>query len=285
MGAFAAASCRLLFPQLRLMNFFRICFVPDSSAKLTQKSIWIDAVVAAYWLVVLDWLVDCIAFAVEAHVSPNVPTKVLSNVCLNANVYSAVADNGLNAVTRGVQEMLQVGIFAGMYVKYIGAAWMFLLLALVQNVLNAADSRYWQDAVVGSISGICSTLLYWLFVLKIARKNVLTYFIAGFAALIFRRIPVLLGDALPHFLSDVISIILLLLLPMFYALFLVLRKRPADADPVQGSKRTETTEQDVAERQDAAEPQEPASQDAAEPQDATADNTSSPDTTPESAAD
>jgi len=245
MCAFAAATCRLLFPKLRLSNYFRTCIVPESGARLTQRSVWMDAILAAYWLVVIDWLVDCIAFSVEAHFSPNVPSKVLSNVCLNANVYSALGDNALNAATRGVQEMLQVGIFAGMYAKYISTGWMFLLLTVVSNVINCADARYWQDVVVSSITGICSTLVYWLFVLKLARKNVLAYFIAGFAALIFRRIPALLGDALPHFLADVVSIIVLLLLPVFYVLFLFLRRRTADA-AAQDTSGQDTSAQDLA---------------------------------------
>ena len=242
-GAFALAASKLLFPKFSIPEFVRTTFAPAKTALRKHRQIWTDAALAAYWLVVCDWLIDCIAFAAEAHISPTVPSKLLSNVALNANVFSAPADNLLNGITKGVRETLQVGIFAGLYAKYMTSTGMFLVLAVLQNVIEHFDSRYMQDVVISSLSGIGSSLLYWFFVTRMAKKNLLAYFLAGFASLIFRRIPVLLGDALPHFAGDVISIILLLLLPLIYVVFLQLRNRyrpeppePEEAETAEDAK-------------------------------------------------
>ena len=224
MGAFALAAFRLLFPSTNILSLLKTTFKPDPDQRGAQRNIWTDAVVAAYALVLCDWLIDCVGFAVQDQFSPGVPMKYLSNVCSNANVFSSSIEYTCGALSRGLREVLQIAVVAGVYVKYVGAHWMFFVFSAIQNIIQNSDQRYWQDIVVQSATGFLSAILYWFFVMRIAKKNALAYFVAGYVAVLFRKIPYLVEHALPCYSLDLVSLVVLTLLPVLYLFYLFLNR-------------------------------------------------------------
>ncbi len=231
-GAFALAVFRMLFPDISIVSILRTTVRPADEDKTAQRNIWLDAIAAAYALVVCDWLIDCLGYSLQAHLSPAVPLKYLTNVCSNANMYCGAVDYFINAFLKGLNDLLLLGVVVGVYAKYIGKRWLFFVIAALQSVIVNSDQRYWQDFAVLSVTGFLSSSLYWTFVIFFARRNILAYFLAGFVALLFRKLPSLVEHALPCYTWDVVSVVVLLLLPVGYLIWLLVTPKKTAKDGI-----------------------------------------------------
>ncbi|HEY9679432.1 MAG TPA: CPBP family intramembrane glutamic endopeptidase [Drouetiella sp.] len=223
--AFGLGVFKMLFPNTNVLSILRTTFKPDYSERQAQCNIWLDAISAAYALVICDWFIDCAGFALQQKFSPSCPIKILTNVCNNANVFSGALDCGINGVFKGLNEVFLIAIVAGIYAKFFRKPWAFFVFALAQSLIINSSERYLPDLYVQTATGFLSPVLYWFFAIYFAKRNILAYFLAGYLGFVYRKIPSLMEHGLPCYSLDLVSYAVLLLLPAFFTLYLLLRPK------------------------------------------------------------
>jgi hypothetical protein len=97
------------------------------------------------------------------------------------------------------------------------------------SILAESGERYWQDYLIDNVSFAINSVLVWLFVVKLARRNLLAYVLAGMAASIAAKLPEILQHAVPLLSPEAVASCLLLLMPVVYVLYLFFWQKGARA--------------------------------------------------------
>jgi hypothetical protein len=226
-SAFALVVWRIISPQTDLLSLLRITFQPaNSSERASQKQLWIDAVVFAYSVGTLRWMIDSLAYFAGVELSPNVPDAGLPLITSMLNTLVPGLDTGLEFVIRASRELLFAAIFAGLYMKYARRFPIFVALVIVCALLFCMDMKYFmiQDYIIAVVRTVLESLLLWLFIAKLAKTNVLAYLLSGVVLVVSLRLPAALEHAPRVLIADIIVCLTLLLLPAAYCLWLVLKQ-------------------------------------------------------------
>jgi hypothetical protein len=232
LGAFALATMRLLAPRTPITLVMKAGLVGDPADNgKTQWDFWLDAVLAGYAAGIGTKAFITLLAAIHSYISPVVTLAPLASFCALANVSSPALDSVMDATTKGLQLVLLAAIAAGVYAKYFRSFRMYALVAILVSFIHPSVERYWQDYVLGVASDLFYLLLGYVFVVKIARFNILTYAIAGAAGFLAGNIRVLIGHGIPIFTSDVVLLWVVLFAPIGYLTYLYVRNRRWAASP------------------------------------------------------
>jgi hypothetical protein len=216
----ALPCARLLMPTTNPISILVATFRPGGEDRRTHRQIWLDAVLLAFTVVAVSWALDAISTHVQVMVSPAEQESGLGAVAALANTFIPSISIFVDALSRGIDFLIVVPILAGFYAKYLKQFWRYLLFAVVVNCIVTSGERYWQDYVIDNVLFAINSVLVWLFVVKLARRNLLAYVLAGMAASIAAKLPEILEHAVPLFSPEAVASCLLLLLPVIYVLYL-----------------------------------------------------------------
>lgn len=226
LSAFALATMRLLLPRTPVTVILKAGLLPDQADKgRTQWNFWVDAVLVGFAVGIGTKAFVTLMAILHAYFSPVVTMAPLATFCAMTNVSSPALDSIMDGLTRGLQLVLLAAICAGLYAKYFRSFKMYLVIAILVSLIHPSTERYWQDYVVGIVSDLFYLLLGYLFAVKIARFNILAYFLAGASGLLAGNVRVLLNHGVPVYTSDIVFLWLVLFAPVGYLLYLYVRNR------------------------------------------------------------
>jgi membrane protease YdiL (CAAX protease family) len=226
-SAFALVVWKIISPRTDFVSLLRITFRPAGAAERdSQKQLWIDAVVFAYAVGIVRWMIDSLAYFVGIEISPNVPDASLPLITSMLNTLMPGFDTGMEFVIRALRELLYAAVFAGLYMKYARRFPVFVVLVIVSALLFCMDMKYFAipDYVIAVIRTVLESLLMWLFIAKLAKRNVLAYLLSGVVLVVSSRLPAALEHAPRVLIADIVVCLALLLLPVVYCLWLVLKQ-------------------------------------------------------------
>src|SRR3984885_2414141 len=225
-SAFALVVWRIISPHTHFVSLLRITFCPaNSSERQSQKQLWIDAVVFAYSVGTVRFMADRLAYFAGVELSPNVPDANLPLITSMLNSLVPGLDTVLEFVIRALRELLFAAIFTGLYMKYARRFPIFVAIVIFSALLFCMDMKYFmvQDYIIAVIRTVLESLLMWLFIARLAKRNVLAYLLSGVILVVSFRLPPALEHALRVLVVDIRVGLVLLMLPAVYGLWLVLK--------------------------------------------------------------
>ncbi|MCC7527294.1 MAG: CPBP family intramembrane metalloprotease [Candidatus Melainabacteria bacterium] len=224
LAAFAIASLRILFPQVRLSNYFLAVMRPHNSEnRSAQRTMWVDGALAGYAYVAVLEVISVVAGLLRTRFSPDVPQSSLSTVSSLLNLQFPPFDALLTGPVQGAQEVLIVAIAVGFYARYCQRPRMYFVITTVLSLGTWCGTKYYQDAIIGFVSSVAFYALSWLFIAKIAKTNPVAYFTAGLASVLFSRILSIVFHGLPVMLPTLAVSAVLLAGPAIVAAILSMR--------------------------------------------------------------
>ncbi len=224
LAAFSLASFRLLFPRTHVSSILRVAVNNDGSQTSgAQSAFWLDAVLAGYAIGVGSQAWQLICGGVHSAISPVVTLAPLESLCALVNVSRPALDLIMDSFSRGVQSVLLAGIIAGIYAKYCKGIRAYLIFAMIVSVVYPCTQRYWQDYLIDVVLYFTWFAGIWVFLQKIARQNILAYFLAGAISIIAAGLRVLAAHGAAQFPQDVAILILVLASPPLYVIYLLCR--------------------------------------------------------------
>ncbi len=214
-AAFGLAALRLLLPKTTVPAIIRTTFVPTSAAeKQTSANLWTDATILAFSLSLGLRAVSLLIGAQAAKVSPGVTIAPLDNVCLLANLIEPSVSTIIDAVSRGLLGVLVPAILVGLYVKYLRSPKLYFLFAIAISLILPSTTRYWQDYLFEVASYLTGATVSYIFVAKLARDNLMAYFLAGFVATLTGVMLVMIDHCFSLYVDQLILMAALLFSPL-----------------------------------------------------------------------
>ena len=230
-AALALGVFRLIAPDVSIYSLLRVGFHPtDDFERMQQRQLWRDAVVCGFSMAVLRWSLASLSHGVECLVSPQVQSTSLWAVTHLGNLYSPQLDIVTECLSRAVKETFNVAIFVGLYQKFGGSFKKSVLLMVVLVLLQNGQDRYWQDYLVDVVHSLIDWTFFYMFVAKFGKRNIFVYMIYGLVSEILSRLPILAFHAPKVMLNDIISCVIVLLLPIAWVIWLFRNKITADPD-------------------------------------------------------
>jgi len=233
-SAFGLAALRLLLPKTTVPAILRTTFVPTSAAeKATSAALWIDATILAFSLSLSLRALAVLLGARESILSPSVTVAPLENVCYLANLVAPSVSTIIDAVSRGLLAVLVAAILVGLYVKYLRSPKKYFLFAIFVSLILPCTTRYWQDYIFEVATYLTWTIVGFFFISKLARDNLMAYFLAGFVTTLIGVMAVMLEHSASLYVDQLILMAALLLSPIAYIVNLHINRGkipPIEAD-------------------------------------------------------
>jgi Type II CAAX prenyl endopeptidase Rce1-like len=233
-AALALAVFRLIAPDVSIYSLLRVGFRPvDKFEKVQQRLLWRDAVVCGFSIALVRGALGSLSHGVECLVSPQVQSTSLWAVTHLANLWSPQLDVVTECLSRSVKETFNIGVLVGLYQKYAGSFKKALILVVVMMLIQN-NQHFWQDYLVDVAHTVIDWVCVYIFVAKFAKRNIFAYMMYGLASEILSRLPTLAFHAPKVMLNDIISCIVIFLLPIAWVLWLYRNK--ITPDPVAESQ-------------------------------------------------
>lgn len=201
----------------------------------TRRDLFIDAILyALVYGAALDMLGMCTSIA-KFHfghtVQVNTDYQVLGGM---ANCLWPSLSLIVSSLESTLFVPLTVAVAFGIATKYrITTFWRYFLVCLVLFALIGSYERYWQDYLIDLISGLISSIAFWLFITKAMDRNVLTIVVLIWLASLLPTIKAIFKYGRLLFPLELAVGCALVLVPLTYILYLhwrVWKKPTADED-------------------------------------------------------
>ncbi len=223
-AAFAFASLRILFPQVRLSNFFLAVFRPHNRENQgVQRSMWVDGALAGYAYVAIIEFVAQTAGVLRTHFSPEVQQSGLATVSSLLNLQFPPIDSLISAPVDGVRELLMTCIAVGFYARFCPSAKVYFAVMSLVALAGSIGNRHYQDVLISFASAMAVAILNWYFIARVAKTNPVAYFTAGLGAMLFIRTFSIIIHGLPVMLPTLAVSAVLLAGPAIMAAILSMR--------------------------------------------------------------
>src|SRR5262249_39691597 len=149
-------------------------------------------------------------------ISPTVPQAVLYPVCSLANVMAPALDFLVEGLKAGTRNVFLIPLVVGLYAKYCkNPKWLILFVLGSALIINGYE-RYWQDYLIGVSAFLCTALMTYFFITRLAKRNVLAYFIAGAYPALVDRLAIISRHGFQLMIVDVAEIVLIIAIPLIY---------------------------------------------------------------------
>jgi hypothetical protein len=93
------------------------------------------------------------------------------------------------------------------------------LFALIVSIILPSQDRFWQDYIVDVANYLITFGIAYLLVSKLARENLLAYFLAGFISTIVGSMRVLMKHAAGLYFDDLVFMTALVMSPAVYVIY------------------------------------------------------------------
>lgn len=221
---FSLAVLRLLFPRFPVASLLQTTFNPSGSAQQKlQQSIWLDAVIGAYCMVLIQDGRAHLFTVLSSFFSPSMHTSnSCASLCSVPDYYNYLLSN-IN-ITYAVTYCFFPLVLMSLYAKYIKKKPVLMVLIIAYALLSSGTERYWQDFVIESISTFASLLLLWFFTTRVARTNFLTYTLLAIMNVLIYQIAPFIRFGIPVFMYDTAQIVIFVALPIAFLIYLFCRQ-------------------------------------------------------------
>lgn len=231
-SAFAIASVRILFPKVRLSNYFLAVLRPHNREnQAVQRTMWVDGALAGYAYVAV---VESIAIAsgfLRTRFSPEMQQSGLNTVSSLMNLQFPPLEALITAPVQGAQQLMIVALAVGFYARYCSNAKVYFLIATLVSLGTWFGAKHYQDAAIGFITTLIVYVINWVFVSKVAKTNAVAYFTVGLASVLFSRILSIVFHGLPVMLPTLAVSAVLLAGPAIMAAVLSMRSEMPHSEP------------------------------------------------------
>ncbi|MFN8553959.1 MAG: hypothetical protein U0103_20990 [Candidatus Obscuribacterales bacterium] len=219
-AAFGLGALRLLMPSTSVASVLRTTFLPAGpEEKSVSLNIWLDATIIGF-VIGLGQRVLWIALGLlRSHISPTISMAPLEVLCGLVNIFNPSVSTVLDAVTRGMTLVFASAICIGIYFKYLRTARNYFIFALVVSFIFPSPDRYWQDYLIDVVNYLVTFAIIYFLVSKLARENLLAYFLAGFITTIVGSMRVLMKHAAGLYFDDLVFLTALMMSPVMYVIF------------------------------------------------------------------
>lgn len=235
MAAFAFASLRILFPKERLSALLLVLWKPvNAKARLIRLNMWVDGVAAAVCFISISLFLTSVTSVARAMLSPQVPEAYLGSVSSLQNLMFPILDLSKDAFSDGVREVLIAALAAGFYAKYCPKRWIFFAGIVIYSAVSAAAQRYGQDMAIDFLVGLLRYLLVYLFIARMAGKNIIAYFVYGLLSVLMGRLIGIYRHGLPLMLPELVFGVVFLFVPVLYAAYLAYKGHKEGRDQLTG---------------------------------------------------
>jgi hypothetical protein len=207
------------------------CRQRDPVRREQQKQLWIDAVLIAYWTATARWMILTITVSLALLVSPNVSEASLSFILPNLNTGVPGLSMLIEQITKAWSEVVCAAIFTGLYLKYIRNFPVFVLILVLGSLLFCLDVPYINlvDYVIGIGRNVILGLVFYVFIAKLAKRNILAYLLCGIFVTVLFKLPLFLIHTPRVGAFEIGSSLLGLLLPLAtLGYFLLLREAKSE---------------------------------------------------------
>jgi Type II CAAX prenyl endopeptidase Rce1-like len=219
-AAFGLGALRLLLPSTSVASVLRTTFLPaDPEEKALSLNIWLDATIIGFVVGLGQRVLWIVLGLIRSHISPTISMAPLDALCGLVNIFNPSVSTVLDAVTRGVTLVFASAICIGIYLKYLRRARNYFIFAVIVSFLFPSPDRYWQDYVVDVINYLVTFGIIYFLVSKLARENLLAYFLAGFVTTIVGSMRVLMKHAAGLYFDDLVFLTALMMSPVMYVIF------------------------------------------------------------------
>lgn len=219
-AAFGLGALRLLLPSTSVPSILRTTFLPaDAAEKSTSLNIWLDATIVGFTFGLGQRVIWIALGFLRSQISPTISMAPLDALCGLVNIFNPSVSTVLDAIARGVTLVFITAITIGIYLKYLHGRRNFLLFALAFSLIIPSPDRYVQDYVVDVLNYLLAFGFIYVFVARLARENLLAYFLAGFISTIVGSMRVLLKHAAGLYFDDLVFMTALMMSPVFYVIF------------------------------------------------------------------
>lgn len=224
LAAFAIASFRILFPQVRLSNFFLAVFRPHNRENQgVQRAMWVDGALAGYAYVAIVEFIAQVEGLLRTQFSPDVQQAGLATVSTLLNLQFAPLDSLIAAPVAGVREVLMTCLAVGIYARFCANAKVYFAVMTLILLGGCIGSRHYQDSVITFVANMTVASFNWYFVARVAKINPVAYFTAGLGAMLFIRTFSIISHGLPIMLPTLAVSAVLLAGPAIVAAILSMR--------------------------------------------------------------
>ncbi len=219
-AAFGLGALRLLLPSTTVASILKTTFLPsDPEEKAASLNIWLDATIIGFAVGLGQRVVWIILGQIRSQISPTISMAPLDNLCGLANILNPSVSTVLDAVSRGVSLIFAAAILIGIYMKYMRGPRNYVLFALAVSFIFPSQDRFWQDYVVDVVNYLITFAIVYFLVSKLARENLLAYFLAGFISTIVGSMRVLLKHAAGLYFDDLVLMTALIMSPVVYIIY------------------------------------------------------------------
>lgn len=259
-AAFAIGSMRILFPKVRLSNYFIAVTRPHNRENQSvQRTMWVDGALAGYAYVAVLEIITVAASVLRTHYSPDLQQSSLGTVSSLMNLQFPPFDAVVAAPVQGVQLLLTTAISVGIYARYCRNPRAYFLLVILVSAGSWCGQKHIEDVVIGAVSSFAVYAWNYFFIAKVAKTNPVAYFTAGMSSLLFVRMVSIVFHGLPVMLPTLAVCAVIMAGPAIIAAILSMRTEitPAIVAPVGpdqpaeiGSLASETDEIEPTQRED-----------------------------------
>ena len=229
LAVLALAAFRLVSPGVDIVNICQLTFCRQTNPgrREQQKQLWIDAVLIAYWAATTRWLISTISVLLGLLVSPNVSEAALVFIISNLNVGVPGLSMLIEQFTKAWSEVVCAAIFTGLYLKYIRNLPLFVLILVLGSMLFCLDVPYLDlvDYVIGVSRNVILGLVFYVFIAKLAKRNILAYLLSGIFVTALFKLPLYLIHTPRVGAFEIGSSLLGLLLPLVTLGYFLLPRR------------------------------------------------------------
>lgn len=220
--AMSLACLRIICPKLSVSSVFRMAMRQgEHECKIAQMSLWIDGIIAGYASFLVVAIISTIFSPMEAHFSQDVQQESFSRIYEIANVSSPTLEILLDAIQNGIKMILAAPIIAGVYAKFCPKGFpMYIAVIITAAAITLSSKTHWQEITLGILEITLIASWLWIWMVKLARQNVLAYFFCGYGGPILWMLIDIYRYGLPLFAQDFALIAMLFLWPLFYVLYL-----------------------------------------------------------------
>lgn len=224
-AAFSLAAFRILSPQSPLNTIIKATVSEQEIDRVgNKKDLWIDAILVGYTFGIGWQALDVLRVILQTWFSPSIIIAPMEAFTKLAGVVSPSLETITDAFITGVFTALTAASLSGLYAKYIGKRNHYFLLSLLVSIALNLAYRHWQDVLIGSLFYFFGAVFLWLFIARLAQKNVLCYFLLGASYVMAFALRLLIHFSPSLYLNEIAIIAFVLLSPVIYLLLLKVKR-------------------------------------------------------------
>jgi len=226
--AIALGALRILCPRTPVVPYLKSVFGRNKNEEpeqtIARRSMWMDASLVAYGTLAFASIVGQLESLVSRAISPTVPFDSIGQIADLTEVYVPIIEVTLNAFKMMPFALCAAVLTAGLAAKFTPGFWRIFGAAVFFILVMPSGERYWQDYLIQVVEGVLLFLYFYVFAVKLARTNYITYIILAVMVSIAPYIRSILLNGQVMFVPELITMMLFACIPVLVVTGLKLKR-------------------------------------------------------------